>query len=115
MDFPEHSGRSPRDSAPQRDSVGAVVDAAVGGATGVAAGGRAAVNPSALTVEQLARALGVSADVVRRHVADGAPADFGGRMNLVHYAAWLNARLAQAGREDGGREAAGREEVEYGD
>jgi len=107
MDFNENFER------PRSGSAGAVVDAPTGGATG---GGRAPVNPSALTVEQLARALGVSADVVRRHVQqDGAPADFGGRMNLVHYAAWLNARLAQAGREDGGREAAGLEEVEYGD
>jgi hypothetical protein len=94
MDFSENFER------PRSDSAGAVVDAAVGGATGVTAGGRAAVNPSALTVEQLARALGVSADVVRRHVADGAPADFGGRMNLVHYAAWLNVRLAQAGQQE---------------
>ena len=102
MDFPEHSDRSPRGSA------GAVVDAPAGGAIG---GGRAAVNPSALTVEQLARALGVSADVVRRHVAEGAPADFGGRMNLVHYAAWLNSRLTQAAAQQAGQ----REEDGYGD
>ena len=56
----------------------------------------AAVNPAAATVEQLARALGVSADVVRRHVRDGVPADAGGRVNLVQYAAWLNYRLMQA-------------------
>ena len=57
--------------------------------------GVATVNPASATVEQLARALGVSADVVRRHVRDGVPTDAGGRVNLVQYAAWLNYRLMQ--------------------
>ena len=63
----------------------------------------AAVNPSALTVEQLARALGVAAEVVRRHVQDGVPTDGGGRINLIQYAAWLNMRLAQAWRGEDDR------------
>jgi excisionase family DNA binding protein len=58
-----------------------------------AGGGRGPVNPTALTVEQLARAVGVSVDTVRRHVEDGAPASADGRLNLIHYAAWLNQRL----------------------
>jgi len=63
-----------------------------------APGGPGAVNPAALTVEQLARMLGVPEDAIRRHVAAGAPASADGRMNLVHYAAWLNRELA---RDDG--------------
>jgi len=109
MVFDEHFSSSRRGSAV------AVADGPAPIATTASAGRHAAVNPSALTVDQLARALGVAAEVVRRHVADGAPADFGGRMNLVHYAAWLNARLAQAGREEAGREEAGREEGGHGD
>jgi len=62
----------------------------------------AAVNPAAATVEQLARALGVSAEVVRRHVRDGVPTDVGGRVNLVQYAAWLNYRLTQMDSEEAG-------------
>ena len=61
----------------------------------VHAGGVGAVNPSALTVEQLARALGLSAETVSRHVEDGAPTGADGTINLVHYAAWLNRRLKE--------------------
>ena len=56
------------------------------------------VNPTALTVEQLARMLAVPAGKVRDHVAAGAPTGPGGTINLVHYAAWLNREL---GRRDG--------------
>ena len=59
-----------------------------------APGGPAAVNPAALTAAQLARLLGVPEETIRRHVAAGAPASADGRMNLVHYAAWLNRELA---------------------
>lgn len=52
-------------------------------------------NPAALTVEQLARLLGVSVDRVRNHVAAGAPTAAGGTINLVHYAAWLNMKLKE--------------------
>jgi len=86
-----HSGRS------QRGSGVAVTDIpAQAGTPGTAIDDRAVIiNPSALTVEQLARALGVSAEVVRRHVQDGVPTDGGGRINLMQYAAWLNYRLTQ--------------------
>jgi len=63
-----------------------------------AGGGRGAASPAALTVEQLARMLGVAEQTVRRHVAAGAPASADGRINLVHYAAWLNREL---GKTDG--------------
>jgi len=63
----------------------------------------AAINPAALTAEQLARALGVSAETIRRHVADGAPAGADGRLNLIHYAAWLNSRLARTVSGEDGR------------
>ncbi len=56
--------------------------------------GPGAVNPTALTTAQLARLLGVPEETIRQHVATGAPANAEGRMNLVHYAAWLNRELA---------------------
>ena len=52
-------------------------------------------SPAGLTVEQLARALGLPAQTVRRHVEDGAPAGADGTINLIHYAAWLNKRLGE--------------------
>ena len=63
------------------------------------------VNPLAMTVAQAAAvlsAVGVGAitvDMIRLHVAAGAPATADGRINLVHYAAWLNQRLAPDGQE----------------
>jgi len=54
-----------------------------------------AINPAALTVEQLARTLAVSEEKVRDHVAAGAPAGADGTVNLIHYAAWLNRRLKE--------------------
>jgi hypothetical protein len=62
-----------------------------------AGGGHEAVNPAALTVEQLARALGVPVSTIRRHVTDGAPTGADGTINLIHYAAWLNRRLGETG------------------
>ena len=58
-------------------------------------GGPGAVNPAALSVAQLARMLAVPEETIRRHLAAGAPASADGRMNLVHYAAWLNRELAK--------------------
>jgi hypothetical protein len=52
-----------------------------------------AADPAAMPLEQLARLLGVEAEVIRRHVEAGAPASPDGRINLVHYAAWLNKQL----------------------
>ena len=48
------------------------------------------LNPAAVGVDQLARLLGVPMDHLRQHVAQGAPTNANGSINLVHYAAWLN-------------------------
>ena len=48
------------------------------------------MDPTALTVEQAAKLLGVKADVIRRHIADGLSTGPGGTVNLIIYAAWLN-------------------------
>lgn len=55
--------------------------------------GPEAVNPTSLSVEQLARMLGVPTQKVQQHVDAGAPSGADGRLNLVHYVAWLNQRL----------------------
>ena len=54
-----------------------------------------AVNPSALTADQLARMLAIPPETIRRHLAAGGPASADGRINLVQYAAWLNKELAK--------------------
>ena len=54
------------------------------------------MDPLALTVAQAARLLSaaggiaVTEDAIRWHIAAGAPTTADGRINLVHYAAWLN-------------------------
>ena len=48
-----------------------------------------AMNPSAMAVEEAAKALGVSEDMLRNDIANGAPTNPDGTMNLVYYAAWL--------------------------
>ena len=52
------------------------------------------VYPAALAVEDAARALGLSVDAIRQDIAEGAPTNADGTVNLVHYAAWLNGKLA---------------------
>ena len=53
------------------------------------------VNPLSLTIEEMARLLSaagarrVTPEQVQADVDAGAPGGAGGRMNLVHYAAWL--------------------------
>ena len=59
------------------------------------------MDATALAVDQLARMLGVPEETIRRHLAAGAPASADGRVNLVHYAAWLNRELASSGENDG--------------
>ncbi|MEM7577501.1 MAG: hypothetical protein AAF328_08505 [Planctomycetota bacterium] len=65
----------------------------------------APLNPSAVPMEQLSRLLGVPMDDLCRHVAQGAPTNANGSINLVHYAAWLNAPgssdTAQRGAPEG--------------
>ena len=52
------------------------------------------MNPAALAVEDAARALGLPVDAIRQDIAEGAPTNADGSVNLVHYAAWLNGKLA---------------------
>ncbi|MEW6199154.1 MAG: hypothetical protein AB1601_10910 [Planctomycetota bacterium] len=59
------------------------------------AGAPARLDPAALTVAQLARLLGVAEQKVREHVDRGAPGGPDERINLVHYAAWLNRQLKE--------------------
>lgn len=48
------------------------------------------LKPSALTVEDAARLLGISEEMLRADLDAGAPTNADGTINLVHYAAWLN-------------------------
>jgi len=54
-----------------------------------------------MTVAQAAKVLSavgvgtVTEELIRRHIASGAPATADGRINLVHYAAWLNLHMAK--------------------
>ncbi len=43
-----------------------------------------------LTISELAGLLRVSEETIADHVTRGAPVDGKGRMNVVHYVAWLN-------------------------
>ena len=54
------------------------------------------LTPAALTVADLARLVGLPAEAVGKDVAEGAPRNADGTMNLVHYAAWLNQKAADA-------------------
>jgi hypothetical protein len=56
---------------------------------------KASLNPTGLTVEEAARLLALPVEKVREHVAAGLPTTADGRINLVHYAAWLNRQLGE--------------------
>ena len=84
-------------AANEKRSTGVPAQAAESGAPG-GPPADGAVNPVALTVEQLARMLAVPAEKIHDHVAAGAPVAADGTINLVNYAAWLNCEL---GRRDG--------------
>ena len=55
--------------------------------------GKPQISPAALTVEMVAKMLGLPAEIVRKHIAEGAPTAADGTINLVHYGAWLNSRI----------------------
>ena len=55
------------------------------------------VNPMALTVEMAAKVLGLPLEIIQKHIDGGAPAAADGTINLINYAAWLNARIINAG------------------
>lgn len=60
------------------------------------------VNPLALSVEELARMLSaaggkrVAAEQLQKDIDAGAPVLANGRINLVHYAAWLNQQISRS-------------------
>lgn len=61
----------------------------------------APLNPLALSLEELATLLThaggttVTVEQVREDIDDGAPISADDRVNLVHYAAWLNRELSE--------------------
>ncbi len=58
------------------------------------------LNPASMPVDALARMLGLPPSALRRHVEEGAPTNSDGTINLVHYAAWLNApSIPETGKE----------------
>ena len=57
------------------------------------------LDPTALTLEQAAKLLGVGREMLEADVVEGAPTNADRTVNLVHYAAWLN---RQAQEDDGG-------------
>ena len=61
------------------------------------------LNPASLTPEDAARMLGISLDMLRADLDAGAPTNADGTINLIHYAAWLNAAppLEPEGGADG--------------
>lgn len=64
----------------------------------VQGGGQTAFNPASLSIEDMSRLLSagagaggkkVTVEQIREDIEGGAPVGADGRMNLVHYAAWL--------------------------
>jgi len=53
---------------------------------------RPALDLAALSLTDAARLLAVSEETLKKHAEAGAPIGPDGRVNLVHYAAWLNQR-----------------------
>ena len=66
-------------------------------------------NPASLSVEDMARLLSagggkqVTREQVQADIDAGAPVGTDGRMNLVHYAAWLARQFQSDGAGGGGR------------
>ncbi len=52
-----------------------------------------ALNPMAMSAEEAAKTLGIPRDWLEEDLADGAPTNTDGTINLVHYAAWLNQQM----------------------
>jgi len=60
----------------------------------ISAATAAKLNPTSLTAAQATRLLRLPAKTIERHIEEGAPTTAQGRINLVHYAAWLVAEIA---------------------
>jgi len=61
-------------------------------------GEKKTLNPMAMTAEEAAKTLGIPRDWIEEDLVAGAPSNADGTVNLVHYAAWLNAKLKEDGR-----------------
>ncbi len=67
-----------------------------------------ALNPAALSVTDTARTLTrvgghpITEAMIERDIADGAPTNADGTINLVHYAAWLVRDMAESASANGG-------------
>lgn len=72
-------------------------------------GGGGGTNPASLSVEDMARLLSagggrkITRDQVQADIDAGAPVGKDGRMNLVHYTAWLAREVQSDGAGGGGR------------
>lgn len=62
-------------------------------------GEKAVLDPARLTLAEIARLLQLNQETLERHLAEGVPRNPDGTINLVHYGAWLNAKM---GEEDYG-------------
>jgi hypothetical protein len=60
------------------------------------------INPAALTVEQVSQLLiaagskHANVETIRRHIESGAPVSSEGKINLLHYTAWLVREVSHA-------------------
>ena len=65
------------------------------------------INPLDLTIPQAAKILSAALGIViterqiAGHIESGAPISAAGKVNLVHYGAWLNRHLNPEGKSDG--------------
>ncbi len=50
------------------------------------------LNPMAMTLDEAAKTLSLPREWLEEDIAAGAPQNADGTLNLVHYAAWLNAQ-----------------------
>jgi len=79
------------------------------------------VNPLSLSIEEVSRLLTagggkrVMVEQVQADIDAGAPVGAGGRMNLMHYAAWLLREVQTQGEDGGSWAGGGRVEGEAGE
>jgi len=61
---------------------------------------RTTLNPKALSLQEAAKVLDVETEWLEEDIAEGAPTNADGTINLIHYAAWLNADINEGGADD---------------
>ena len=57
------------------------------------------LNPKALSLQEAAKVLDVEVEWLEEDIAEGAPTNADGTINLIHYAAWLNANMKEGGAD----------------